>query len=76
MAFVALLLRVVCAVDTFRILRRETGTLEWVTAVSGIALVGGALGIGFAQVSLEGFKIPSSSMYPTIVIGDSSTSTS
>ena len=70
MVFVALLLRVICAIDTFRVLRRETAALEWVTALSGIALVGGMLGMGFAQVSFETFKIPSSSMQPTLVIGD------
>jgi signal peptidase I len=35
-----------------------------------IALVIGAIGIGGAQATIEAFKIPSSSMYPTLFIGD------
>lgn len=63
-----LVVRLACAFDAYRSVRRHPTTEQLASA--GIALVIGALGIGGAQWTLDAFKIPSSSMYPTLVIGD------
>jgi signal peptidase I len=70
MIYVLLLARVICAIDTVRILRHKTGKIEWITEWSGIALVLGAIELGSSRFAIELFKVPSSSMYPTVVIGD------
>lgn len=64
----SLLLRVGCAVDASWCLRRAAHQKHYVNAA--IALVVGAVGFGCVKLAIEGFKIPSSSMYPTLIIGD------
>jgi signal peptidase I len=64
----ALVLRVAGAIDAYRCLRRAGGRPHHVNAA--IALVIGAVGIGYVKLAVEGFKIPSSSMYPALIIGD------
>jgi signal peptidase I len=65
---VALVLRIAGAIDAFRCLSRAGDQRHYVNAA--IALVIGAVGIGGVKLAVQGFKIPSSSMYPTLVIGD------
>jgi signal peptidase I len=65
---VALVLRVAGAIDAFRCLTRASDQNHFVNAA--IAIVIGAVGIGGVKLAVQGFKIPSSSMYPTLVIGD------
>jgi len=65
---VTLVVRIACTVDAVRVLRRHKGAEDLLSA--GIALVLGVAAVTGAQASLEAFKIPSSSMYPTLVIGD------
>ncbi|MDB4952742.1 MAG: signal peptidase [Myxococcales bacterium] len=68
--YVSLLVRVACAVDTVRIFKRETARLEWLTVLSGIALVAGAIESSYLGRVVQLFKIPSPSMYPALEIGD------
>jgi signal peptidase I len=65
---VALVLRLGGAVDAYRCLNRAGDQKHYVNAA--IAIVVGAVGIGCVKLAVEGFEIPSSSMYPTLVIGD------
>jgi signal peptidase I len=65
---ITLALRVASAVDAFVLLRSHTTPGHRVLAA--IALVTGAVVGGSYKVALEVFKIPSSSMYPTLEIGD------
>lgn len=65
---VTLVVRVASAVDAYVCLKRHTPPNNYVSMA--IALVIGAVGIGGAQATIEAFKIPSSSMYPTLFIGD------
>jgi signal peptidase I len=65
---IALALRAGAAIDAYRELKRHDGGTSRV--LGAIAVVIGAVGLGTAQLCLEAFKIPSSSMYPTLVIGD------
>ena len=65
----SLALRVASAVDAYLCMRRHTPPHDFKSAA--IALVIGAVGIGGVKMTMiEGFKIPSSSMYPTLIIGD------
>jgi signal peptidase I len=64
---ITLVVRLACAVDAYRCLRHAT---REALVSAGIALVIGVVAIGGAQAALEAYKIPSSSMYPTLVIGD------
>src|SRR5688572_7040476 len=65
---ITLALRIAGAIDAYRLLVRHPTPVHRVLAA--IAIVIGAIGFGYAELSLEAFKIPSSSMYPTLVIGD------
>lgn len=65
---VTLALRIAGAVDAAVCLRRATPPYRLVDAA--IALVIGAVGIGYSERAVEAFAIPSSSMYPTLIIGD------
>ena len=65
---ITLALRVASAADAFVLLRGHTTPGHRVLAA--IALVIGAVVGGSYKVALEAFKIPSSSMYPTLEIGD------
>jgi len=65
---VTFVIRAASAIDAYRCMRRHTPPHQLASAV--IAVVIGAVGIGGAQATLEAFKIPSSSMYPTLIIGD------
>src|SRR4051794_7391170 len=68
--YLALVVRVICAIDTFRISWIDDPAVTWLTLLSGIALGSGAILIAFMQLALQSFKIPSSSMNPTLAIGD------
>lgn len=65
---VMLALRVAAAIDAYVVLRRHGPPGHRVLAA--IAVVIGAVGYGGARVAVQGFRIPSSSMAPTLVIGD------
>ena len=65
---VALLVRVVAAIEAAVVLRRsQPGAVDRTAA---IVLAIGAVGIVYSQLALQSFRIPTSSMYPTIQIGD------
>jgi signal peptidase I len=69
MIYVALVVRLACSIDAYRGWRREVGGgLDGVSGAIGIAV--GAIAIGYWQLALGGFKVPSSSMCPTLVSGD------
>src|SRR5688572_19534296 len=61
-------IRIAAAADAYFVLRHQTTPGH--RAFAALAVVVGAVGLGFSQLALEVFKIPSSSMYPTLVIGD------
>jgi signal peptidase I len=65
---VLMLVRIASAVDAYyRLKRVPRGSL----ALAAIALVAGVIVfVGARLLVIEGFKIPSSSMYPTLIIGD------
>jgi signal peptidase I len=66
---VVLVLRIASAVEAFILLKRQTTPSNRVLAA--IAVVISAVGLGtVVTFAVEAFKIPSSSMYPTLVIGD------
>jgi signal peptidase I len=65
---ITLALRIAGAIDAYRLLVRHPTPVHRVLAA--IAIVIGAVGVGYARLAIEGFKIPSSSMCPTLVIGD------
>jgi signal peptidase I len=65
---IMLAVRVAAATDAYLLLRRHTGPSNRVLAA--IALVIGAVSGGAYQGAFHAYKIPSSSMYPTLVIGD------
>ncbi len=68
---VTLLIRIASAVDAYRLLRKNPAPWQSRQHVSAaLAFTIGAVAFGAAGASLEAFKIPSSSMYPTLVIGD------
>ena len=67
---VALGLRLVAAVDAWLGMRRGDRARKPNWRLMAISVVIGAFGFGTAGEFLQGFKIPSSSMYPTLVIGD------
>lgn len=64
----AIVLRVAGAVDAYVCLRRAARPYHRVNAA--IAVVVAAVGLGYVRLAVHGYKIPSSSMYPTLVIGD------
>ena len=63
-----LAIRLASAADSLRFLRRHTGPGN--ATLAAIAVVIAALGLGYAKLALEAFRIPSSSMYPTLEIDD------
>ena len=65
---VTLALRLGAAIDAYVLLRRQPPPTNRVLAA--IALVIGAVSGGAYELAVQGFRIPSSSMYPTLVIGD------
>lgn len=64
-----LLARIGSAIDAYRCLRRNEGSTSYIDAAAALFL-NSLLLLGARLFVVEGFKIPSSSMYPTIVIGD------
>lgn len=67
---VMLAVHVAAAVDAAIVLRRDArpGGLDRVAGA--LVVVIGAVGAGFSQLALQTFRVPSSSMLPTIEIGD------
>jgi signal peptidase I len=62
-----LVARFVGAVDAYRCVRTQT---RYAYVAAGIAAVVGIGTIAFMQSALQAYKIPSSSMVPTLMIGD------
>lgn len=62
--------RLVAVIDAWRCLRGgdKARRPDWTLAAIAVVIV--AIGMGISTQVVEGFKIPSSSMYPTLVIGD------
>jgi signal peptidase I len=67
---VVLLVHVGAAVDASVVLRRDARLGGLDRMFGAIVLVIGAIGAGVGRMMLHGFHIPTSSMYPTIEIGD------
>ena len=67
---VVLLVHLASAIDALHCLRRDARPGGLDRMFGAIVLVIGAVGAGFARMALQGFHIPTSSMYPTIEIGD------
>jgi signal peptidase I len=65
---VTLAVRAAGAVDAYLCLRKPGRPDHFVGGAIAVAI--GAAGIVYLHVALEAYKIPSSSMYPTLVIGD------
>ncbi|HSN28191.1 MAG TPA: signal peptidase I [Kofleriaceae bacterium] len=67
---VTLVVHVASAIDAGVVVRRDPrpGGLDRVAGA--VVVVFGAIGAGFSQLALQSFRVPSSSMYPTIKIGD------
>ena len=85
LCFLPLAIRLTSAIDAFVRVRRATRCPREDLAAAGIdrvparfgrwtfpaiAVVIGTIGIGFARLSVQGFKVPSTSMCPTLLIGD------
>lgn len=64
---ITLLARLGATIDAYIVLRRHAGASNRLIA---IPVVAGVLALGVAQLFLEPFKIPSSSMSPTLLVGD------
>jgi len=67
---VTLLVHVAAAVDARVVLRRDARPGGLDRMFGAIVFVIGAVGAGFANMALQTFTVPTSSMYPTIEIGD------
>ncbi len=67
---VTLAVHLASAIDAAIVLRRDArpGGLDRVAGALVIVL--GAVGAGFSQLAVQSFRVPSSSMYPTIEIDD------
>jgi signal peptidase I len=70
MVYVALALRVACAIDTVRVVRRDQLIATWFGVLPAIAVVIGSIGVGYARLAVGAFQIPTVSMYPTLQVGD------
>jgi signal peptidase I len=70
LAPIALLAHLGAAIDAGVVLRRDArpGGLDRMFGAAVIVI--GAVGFGLARLAVEGFHVPTSSMYPTIEIGD------
>ncbi|NVB85126.1 MAG: signal peptidase I [Kofleriaceae bacterium] len=69
-ALVNLTCRIVASIDAWRCLRGGDSARRANWTLTAIAVLIGAVGMAASDQVIEGFKIPSSSMYPTLVIGD------
>lgn len=58
------------AIDAARVLKRDARPGGLDRMFGAAVLVAGAVGFGLGRMCVEGFRVPSSSMYPTIEIGD------
>ncbi|MBV8763094.1 MAG: signal peptidase I [Deltaproteobacteria bacterium] len=67
---VTLVVHVAAAIDAALVLRRDARPGGLDRAAGALVVVLGAVGAGFSQLALQSFRVPSSSMYPTIEIGD------
>lgn len=67
---VTLLVHVAAAVDAAVVLRRDARPGGLDRAAGSIVVILGAVSAGFSQLALQSLAVPSSSMYPTIEIGD------
>ena len=65
---VGLALRIVATIDAGRRMRQPQ--LTWDRTLPAMAVVLGAIGIGYVQLETTAFVVPTSSMYPTVQIGD------
>jgi signal peptidase I len=67
---VSILVHLAAAIDAGVVLRRDARPGGLDRMFGAIVIVVGAVGFGFVRLAVERFHIPTSSMYPTIVIGD------
>lgn len=65
---VSVALRLAGTVDAYLCLRRAQRPYQAAYAIAAIGVT--VIAIAAIRVAVEGFKIPSSSMYPTLIIGD------
>jgi len=67
---ITLVVHVASTIDAAIVLRRDARPGGLDRAAGALVVVLGAVGAGFSQLALQSFRVPSSSMYPTIEIGD------
>jgi signal peptidase I len=67
---VTLLVHVAAAFDAAHVLRRDARPGGLNKMLGAIVLAAGAIGAGAWKLGVQGYRIPTSSMYPTIEIGD------
>jgi signal peptidase I len=67
---VALLVHVASAFDAAHVLKRDARPGGLNRVLGAAVLAAGAIGWGAWKLGVEGYRIPTSSMYPTIEIGD------
>lgn len=67
---VALLVHIGSAFDAAHVLRRDARPGGLNRVLGAIVLAAGAVGAGAWKLGVQGYRIPTSSMYPTIEIGD------
>lgn len=65
---ISICVRIASTYDAYRLLDVYVDRTHRLPAL--IAIVIGMLGIGYVRLAVGNFKIPSASMYPTLVIGD------
>jgi signal peptidase I len=67
---VTLLVHIAAAFDAAYVLRRDARPGGLNRMLGAIVLAAGAVGAGAWKLGVQGYRIPTSSMYPTIEIGD------
>lgn len=65
-----MLVHMAAAIDAARVLKRDARPGGLDRMFGAAIIVAGAVGFGVGRMCVEGFRIPTSSMYPTIEIGD------
>ena len=68
--YVLFVIKIAAAADAYVVLRRDHDRVRSNRALPVVAILTSLIGGGYLKLAVRGFSIPSSSMAPTIVIGD------